>query len=99
MIRPIPRVLDGRPPLVFLRTQEPTHGGALRERCAQNSHPRTHFRFCNAVQLDASPSDYYACWTDIGAGKLDFSMYACNIKTQREIQMITGNWSDLAEDY
>ena len=48
---------------------------------------------------DASPSDYYACWTDIGAGKLDFSMYACNIKTQREIQMITGNWSDLAEDY
>ena len=27
---------------------------------------------------DASPSDYYACWTDIGAGKLDFSMYACN---------------------
>ena len=48
---------------------------------------------------DASPSDYYACWTDIGAGKLDFSMYACNIKTQREIQMITGSWSDLTEDY
>lgn len=26
-------------------------------------------------------------------------MYACNIKTRREIQMITGSWSDLTEDY
>lgn len=48
---------------------------------------------------DASPADYYAAWGDLGVGKLDMSFWACNIKTQREIQQITGAWSDLTEEY
>jgi ABC-type glycerol-3-phosphate transport system substrate-binding protein len=48
---------------------------------------------------DAQPSDYYAVYADLGITKLDWSLWACNTKTWFEIQKLTGNWDDTAEEY
>lgn len=48
---------------------------------------------------DASPSDYYAVYTDLGVTKLDWCLWACNTKTQFEIQKITGSWTDVSDEY
>lgn len=48
---------------------------------------------------DASPSDYYALYTDLGVTKLDWCLWACNTKTQFEIQKITGSWTEVSDEY
>ncbi len=48
---------------------------------------------------DASPSDYYAIYADMGITKLDWCLWACNTKTWFEIQKIDGNWDEVAEEY
>lgn len=48
---------------------------------------------------DAQPSDYYAVYSDLGITKLDWCLWACNTKTWFEIQKLTGNWDDAADEY
>ncbi len=48
---------------------------------------------------DATPSDYYAVYSDLGITKLDWCLWACNMKTSMEIQKITGSWTDLTDEY
>ncbi len=48
---------------------------------------------------DASPSDYYAVYADMGITKLDWSLWACNTKTWFEIQKLDGNWDEVADEY
>jgi len=47
----------------------------------------------------ASPSTYYAAFADMGVGPLAFAPYTRNIQTQEEILKITGEWSDIQEEY
>ncbi len=48
---------------------------------------------------DASPSSYYAIYSDLGITKLNFSLYACNTKTWFEIEKMLGNWDDISDEY
>lgn len=48
---------------------------------------------------DASPSDYYAVYSNLGITKLDWCLWACNTKTQFEIQKITGSWTEVSDEY
>ncbi len=48
---------------------------------------------------DATPSSYYAIYSDLGITKLNFSLYACNTKTWFEIEKMLGNWDDVSEEY
>lgn len=48
---------------------------------------------------DSQPSDYYAVYADLGITKLDWSLWACNTKTWFEIQKLTGNWDQTADEY
>ena len=48
---------------------------------------------------DATPSPYYAAFSELGVGKLNFNMYGCNTKTWFEIEKALGNWDDLVEEY
>ena len=48
---------------------------------------------------DATPSSYYAIYSDLGITKLNFCMYACNTKTWFEIEKMLGNWDTLADEY
>lgn len=47
----------------------------------------------------ASPSSYYAIYSDLGITKLNFSLYATNTKTMFEIQKITGEWIADQDEY
>lgn len=48
---------------------------------------------------DATPSSYYAVYSDLGVTKLNFSMYACNTKTWFEIEKLLGNWDEISDEY
>lgn len=48
---------------------------------------------------DATPSSYYAVYSDLGVTKLNFCLYACNTKTWFEIEKMLGNWDEVAEEY
>jgi len=48
---------------------------------------------------DASPSSYYAIYSDLGITKLNFSFYACNTKTWFEIEKMLGNWNSISDEY
>jgi hypothetical protein len=48
---------------------------------------------------DATPSSYYAIYSDLGVTKLNFSMYACNTKTWFEIEKMLGNWDEVSDEY
>lgn len=48
---------------------------------------------------DAQPSDYYAIYTDLGITKLNFCLWACNTKTNFEIQKIDGNWTEDVDEF
>ncbi|WP_320128896.1 extracellular solute-binding protein [uncultured Sphaerochaeta sp.] len=48
---------------------------------------------------DATPSSYYAIYSDLGITKLNFSMYACNTKTWFEIEKMLGNWDSISDEY
>ena len=48
---------------------------------------------------DATPSSYYAIYSDLGITKLNFSFYACNTKTWFEIEKMLGNWDEVSEEY
>lgn len=47
----------------------------------------------------ANPSTYYAVFADLGVTKLNFSLYACNIKTTMEIQKLVGDWTNDMDEY
>ncbi len=48
---------------------------------------------------DASPSSYYAVYTELGITKLNFCLYACNTRTWFEIEKALGNWDEISEEY
>lgn len=48
---------------------------------------------------DAKPSAYYAVYSDLGVGKLDLSLWACNTETQFKIQKALGDFSPDVEEY
>lgn len=48
---------------------------------------------------DAKPSAYYAVYSDLGVGKLDLSLWACNTETQFKIQKALGDFSEDVEEY
>jgi putative aldouronate transport system substrate-binding protein len=48
---------------------------------------------------DATPSSYYAVYSDLGITKLNFCFYACNTKTWFEIEKSLGNWNNVADEY
>ncbi len=48
---------------------------------------------------DAKPSSYYAVYSDLGVGKLDLSLWACNTETQFKIQKALGDFSADVEEY
>lgn len=48
---------------------------------------------------DATPSSYYAVYSDLGVTKLNFCMWACNTKTWFEIEKALGNWDKVSDDY
>ncbi len=48
---------------------------------------------------DATPSSYYAVYSDLGITKLNFCLYACNTKTWFEIEKLLGNWDNVADEY
>lgn len=48
---------------------------------------------------DATPSSYYAIYSDLGITKLNFSFYACNTKTWFEIEKMLGNWDSVSDEY
>lgn len=48
---------------------------------------------------DATPTTYYAVYSALGITKLNFSMYACNTKTQFEIEKLAENWDEVSDEY
>jgi hypothetical protein len=48
---------------------------------------------------DATPTSYYAVFSDLGVTKLNFSMYACNTKTSFEIEKMLGNWDSVYDEF
>ncbi len=48
---------------------------------------------------DASPSAYYAVYSDLGITKLNFSFYATNTKTWFEIEKALGTWNEVSDEY
>lgn len=48
---------------------------------------------------DASPSSYYAVYSDLGVTKLNFSLWACNTRTWFEIEKALGNWDEVSDEY
>lgn len=48
---------------------------------------------------DATPSSYYAIYSDLGITKLNFSLYACNTKTWFDIEKMLGNWDAVSDEY
>lgn len=48
---------------------------------------------------DATPSTYYAVYSDLGITKLNFTLYACNTKTWFEIEKLAGNWDEVSDEY
>lgn len=47
----------------------------------------------------AEPSSYYALYSDLGTGLLDFTLLACNTRTQFEIQRALGEFTPDVEEY
>lgn len=48
---------------------------------------------------DATPSTYYAVWSDMGITKLNFSLWAGNTRQTFEIEKLAGNWDSLSDEY
>lgn len=48
---------------------------------------------------DASPSAYYAVYSDLGITKLNFSLYATNTKTWFQIEKALGTWNEVSDEY
>lgn len=48
---------------------------------------------------NATPSSYYAVYSDLGITKLNFTFYACNTKTWFEIEKLLGNWDSISDEY
>lgn len=48
---------------------------------------------------DATPSTYYAVFSDMGITKLNFSLWAGNTRQTFEIEKLAGNWDSLSDEY
>lgn len=48
---------------------------------------------------DATPSSYYAVFSDMGITKLNFSLWAGNTRQTFEIEKLAGNWDALSDEY
>lgn len=48
---------------------------------------------------DASPSSYYAIYSDLGVGKLDLDLWYCNTWTQFKIARGLGEFDEIVEEY
>jgi putative aldouronate transport system substrate-binding protein len=48
---------------------------------------------------DATPSTYYAVFSDMGITKLNFSLWAANTRPTFEIEKLVGNWDSLSDEY
>lgn len=48
---------------------------------------------------DATPSSYYAVYSELGITKLNFSLWACNTRTWFEIEKSLGNWDEVSDEY
>lgn len=48
---------------------------------------------------DATPSTYYAVFSDMGITKLNFSLWATNTSTTFQIEKLAGNWDSLNDEF
>jgi len=65
-----------------------------------NSKGEPEFKLSYIEQFrNATPSSYYAVYSDLGVTKLNFSFYACNTKTWFEIEKLLGNWDAISDEY
>ncbi|WP_168120775.1 extracellular solute-binding protein [Paenibacillus sp. HB172176] len=48
---------------------------------------------------DGQPTPYYAVYTELGTGKLNFTPWFANTMTWFQIDKLTGTWDDLNEEY
>lgn len=55
--------------------------------------------YINSVDTSGYSAKYYAVYSELGITKLNFSPYATNTKTQFEIQRITGEWTEVTDEY
>ncbi len=64
----------------------------------ENGEPQYILSFLEPYK-DASPSSYYAVWSDLGVTKVNFNVWAMNTRPWFEIEQALGNWDDINEQY